>query len=100
MEPRFSQGKQVLESSLVSELYQSSSLGSIGIVMESASETTLSSRLAQLRRLGPSCHLWLHLPYRTHESFLQVCEENRTHTCLHHPECPDKECVVRLGGKT
>lgn len=47
MEPRFFQGKQVLESSLVSEPDQSLSLGSIGIVIESASETTLSSRLVQ-----------------------------------------------------
>lgn len=38
MEPRFFQGKQVLESSLVSEPDQSLSLGSIGIVMESASD--------------------------------------------------------------
>lgn len=57
----------------------------------------------QLRRPGPSCHLVkgllrLHRPYRTHDTFLQVCE-NRTHTCLRHPECPGQRCVVRLGGK-
>lgn len=48
-EPCFFQGKQVLESSLVGEPDQSSSLGSVGIVVESreylrALETMLSSR--------------------------------------------------------
>lgn len=52
MEPRFFQGEQVLESSLVGEPDQSSRLGSVGIVVESreylrALETMLSYRLAQ-----------------------------------------------------